>query len=106
MVTPRVTPFPSPPPRYRIEHRQPCRSTVLAVVTDPHPHRCTLDPFVSHLCLDGKHGAVVLVDEATGSVVARRRIERPAPGRPRPWTHPVACPVPWAESQARGQNLA
>ena|GEM_PF-6690310 len=43
------------------------------------PTRRTLDPFVSHLLLEGATGTVVLVDEATGWVVAKRSIAPPDP---------------------------
>ncbi len=62
------------PARYRVEHHQPRRTTVLAVVDHAKPSRRALDPYVSRLVLDGKIGWAVLVSEATGDVVARRRI--------------------------------
>ena len=67
----------STPSRYRVEHRQPKRSTVLDVLVGPKPHRRALDPYVSRLIHDGQTGWAVLVDDATGAVVARRPIERP-----------------------------
>ena len=67
----------STPAQYRVEHRQPCRSTTLAVLTNAKPSIRALDPFLSRLLHDGKSGWAVLVDEATGAVVARRRIEPP-----------------------------
>ncbi len=68
----------STPSRYRVEHRQPRRSTVLGVVVGPKPHRRALDPYVSRLIHDGKSGWAVLVDDATGAVITRRPIERPS----------------------------
>ncbi len=62
--------------RYRVEHRQAHRSKVLAVLTNAKPSSRALDLFVSHLVYDGKRGWAVLVDDATGFVIARRRIER------------------------------
>jgi len=84
-VTPPTPPEPVPPAdadggprRYRVEHRQLHRSTVIAALGRAKPHRRTLDPFVSLLVHQGKAGTVVLVDEATGAVVVSRRIARPA----------------------------
>lgn len=66
-------------PQYRVEHRQPTRTTVMAVLPGAKPHRRTLDPFLSRLIHDGKTGWAVLVDDATGGVVTRRRIEHRQP---------------------------
>ena len=68
---------PGGPARYRIEHRRPCRTTVLAVLTTAKLHLRDLDPFLSRLLLEGKTGWVVLVDEATGEAVLRRRVKPP-----------------------------
>ena len=71
-----------PPPAltYRVVLRQPRRITVLAVVSGEKPHHRTLDPFASRLLLEGVSGVLELVDDATGTVVARRRLE-PLGGR-------------------------
>lgn len=66
----------SVPPTYRVEHRRPRRSTVLAVASGAKPHWRALDPYVSRLIHEGEAGWIVLVDEATGQVVTRRPIER------------------------------
>jgi hypothetical protein len=36
----------------------------------------TLDPFVSRLAQDGLRGDVVLIDDETGEVIARRKVPR------------------------------
>jgi hypothetical protein len=66
----------SPPtaPRYRVEHRARGAVALLGVLEGVFPHHATLDPFVSYLLHRGQDGRVVLVDEATGAVVARRRV--------------------------------
>lgn len=66
----------STPVQYRVEHRQPRRSTTLGVVTWGKPSWRSLDPYVSRLLHDGKTGCVVLVDGATGRVVRRRELAR------------------------------
>ena len=71
-----------PPTRYRVEHQQPRQTRVLAILEHAPPHHRTLDLFVSQLLLQGKRGWVRLVDEATGQVVAKRRIEAPSRGNP------------------------
>ena len=63
-----------PPTRYRVEHHQPRQIRVLATLEHARPHHRTLDLFVSQLRLQGKRGWVRLVDDATGEVVAKRRI--------------------------------
>lgn len=40
------------------------------------PQYRTLDPFVSRLVQDGRHGEVVLIDDETGKIVARRKLAR------------------------------
>ena len=60
--------------RFRVEHRQPNRTTVLGMFTGARPHRRVLDPFLSRLVLDGGTGFVVVLDEATSEVVVCRRI--------------------------------
>jgi len=46
----------STPPRYRVEHRQPRRSTLLGVLVGLKPHRRTLHAYVSRLIHDGRTG--------------------------------------------------
>ena len=68
----------STPSQYRIEHRENRLTTVLGVHTGTKLNWRTLDPYVSHLLLEGRTGTVVLVQDATGWVLARRTIERAA----------------------------
>jgi hypothetical protein len=42
----------------------------------------TLDPFVSRLLQDGHEGEVVLVDDETGEIIARRKVSRTHLARP------------------------
>ena len=71
----------SEPLQYRVEHRdenrQPCRCTVLAVISNATPTTRALDPFLNRLIHEGKTGWAVLVDDGTGEVVVRRRIVWP-----------------------------
>jgi hypothetical protein len=58
---------------YRVVYRDGAWARDLGRLPDAAPHRATLDPFLSRLRLDGvAHGELVLVDEATGRIVARR----------------------------------
>ena len=66
---------------YRVEHRAGDRVRPLGELRGVPAHHATLDPFVSMLLRDGDGGEVVLVDTATGAVVARRRV-RPFPAKP------------------------
>lgn len=59
---------------FRVEHRQPGITRVLAILQNAKLHASTLDPFVSRLLYDGKQGTVVLVNEDTGAIVAKRRL--------------------------------
>jgi hypothetical protein len=59
-------------PTYRVELCRPRRITVLGVVSGEKPSVRTLDPYTSRLTLDGVRGTVRLVEEATGTIVARR----------------------------------
>jgi len=66
---------------YRVEYRAEGTVRALGELRDVPAHHATLDPFVSMLLRDGDGGEVVLVDTATGAVVARRRV-RPFPSKP------------------------
>ncbi len=71
---------------YRIEHRVGNRVTVLGRVADVTRHVSTLDPWLSRLLLEGAAGELVLIEEATGAVIARRSLGDEPPriaGRPR-----------------------
>jgi hypothetical protein len=70
---------PSQPERwYRVEHRHGERARSLGRIAGVPAHIATLDPFRAHLLLTGVAGGhLVLVDEETGAVVARRAVHRP-----------------------------
>jgi hypothetical protein len=69
-------PEPMPVPRrHAVEHRDGERGRPLGWVPDAFPHHSTLQLFLSWLLLDeGGGGQLVLVDEATGEVAARRAV--------------------------------
>lgn len=69
--------------KWRVEHRCGAETAVLGYLDYAFAHHAELTPFVGHLRLAGRElGEVVLVDEATEVVVARRRLRRgPAPRR-------------------------
>ena len=77
-----------PEPVYRVEHRVRSKRTALGSLGGVRPHHMALEPFVGDLLRRGLTGEVVLVDEATGTVVARRRI---APFGPRAWRRAGGC---------------
>jgi len=62
-------------PIYRVELRQPRRICHLGKLTNSKPHVRTLDPFFSRLVRDGHQGWLLLVDDRTGAVVAKRRLD-------------------------------
>jgi len=59
---------------FRVELRQPRRRVFLGTLVGARPHRRSLDPFLSRVLQDGENGWLVLINEDTGQVVARRRI--------------------------------
>jgi hypothetical protein len=59
---------------YRVELRTPGKVRLLGRLPDARPHFRALDPFASRLIRDGSQGWLMLVDEETGGVVARRRV--------------------------------
>ena len=70
--------------RARVEHRGPWGTTVLGRLDGCAPHHATLAPFAGRLLLEGRAGGeLVLVDEASGAVLARRRVA-PRRGRGAP----------------------
>jgi hypothetical protein len=69
-------------PRYRVEHREHGTIRPLGTIDHAFAHHTALDPFVSALVLAGEGGEVLLVDDATGAVVARRAV-LPYQGKPR-----------------------
>lgn len=63
---------------YRVEHRDRHRTRVLGRLADAFVSHHTLEPFLSRLLQDGaRHGQLILVDDATGRVVARRAVRLP-----------------------------
>lgn len=64
----------SPGPTYRIEHRTGDAVTVLGHTTASHARQSDLSEHASRLMAAGATGELVLVDEATGEDVARRRL--------------------------------
>jgi hypothetical protein len=59
---------------FRVELRQPRRRIFLGTVIGARPHRRSLDPFLSRVLQNGERGWLVLINEDTGQVVARRRV--------------------------------
>jgi hypothetical protein len=70
----RQRPAPEPQLRYRVEHRDGDAVSLLGCLEGVSPHPATLDPFVSALLRRGLNGQVLLVDDATGAVAARRTV--------------------------------
>jgi len=70
----------------RIEHRLVDETpVVLGRLDQCFGHHAELAPYDAHLRLAGRaRGDVVLIDETTGEVVARRRLERPTRSRSAP----------------------
>jgi hypothetical protein len=64
--------------RFRVELRQPRRVRHLGMITTTKPHFRTLDPFYSRLVRDGLTGWLLLIDDRTGAIVARRHISTAA----------------------------
>jgi hypothetical protein len=64
---------------YRVVYRDGERTRVLGrLPAEGAPTHYTLDPFLSRLLLAGvEDGELLLVDAATGRVVARRAVRRP-----------------------------
>ncbi len=78
----------------RVEHRrEDSPPVVLSHLDHCFGHHAELAPYDAHLRLSGRaHGEVVLIDEKTDEVIARRRLERPARSRPRSATRPRVAP--------------
>ena len=60
--------------RFRIEHRDQGKTRVLGHLSDVYPHHSALEVFIPMLLAEGQTGWAVMIDEATETVVARRRI--------------------------------
>jgi hypothetical protein len=86
---------------WRVEWRGAGGTEVLARLDSGYRHHTALEPWVSRLRADGRReGELALVDEASGAVVARRRLDRPVrrrtptpPRRERPRTSRAAGPA-------------
>jgi hypothetical protein len=64
--------------RYRVEHRVGAAAVVLARGWDVAPRRAALAPYATAFA--NARGKLVLIDEATGAVVACRRLLGPIRG--------------------------
>lgn len=62
----------APSPTFRIEHHTDQDRRVVEYLDDAVRHHRALDPYVDHLLVDGHTGWLVLIEQATGGVVARR----------------------------------
>jgi hypothetical protein len=73
---------------YRVELHRDGEVILLGRMMEARAHFRTLDPFLSQLTREGAHGWLLLVDEATNEIVARRHIEPKDPpgsaGSPNP----------------------
>ena len=64
--------------RYRVIYRDDGRVRAFGRLAGVAPTRGALDPFLSRLLLAGvDRGELLLVDEATRQIVARRNVRRP-----------------------------
>lgn len=61
-------------PRYRVELHHDGEIRLLGQLVEARPHFRTLDPFLSQVTRDGLDGWLVLVDERSDKIVARRRV--------------------------------
>jgi hypothetical protein len=78
---------------YRVEHRAGDEVVVLGYLEGVAPHHTILVPFVSTLLHHGAGGQLVLIDTATGAVVARRRV--------RPFGDKGGDPFRWSGNRGR-----
>ena len=71
-------------PAYRIEHRRGHDASLILAFGDEAPFpQLTLAPAAKQLLAAGETGQVVLIDQATEAIVARRHlVRRGVPGRP------------------------
>jgi hypothetical protein len=60
---------------YRVELHHDGEILVLGHMLEARPHFRTLDPYLSQLTRNGMAGWLLLVDEQSDKVVARRRVE-------------------------------
>jgi hypothetical protein len=73
-LTRSAGPFPPTAPAYRVEHREGGTVSSLGRLKGVPAHHATLTAFVSGLLRAGCGGELVLVDDGTGAVVARRTV--------------------------------
>jgi hypothetical protein len=73
---------PTRPKTYRVEHHEHGQVQTLGQLTGVAPHHATLEIFVGDLLRRGAGGMLLLIDETTGAVVARRQV-RPFASKPR-----------------------
>lgn len=64
------------PTRFRVEFRAPGKTRVLAILHGAKAHRSSLDLYYSPLVHEGKQGWLVLIDDESDVVVAKRRLSR------------------------------
>ena len=67
---------------YRVELHRDGEIRVLGRMTHARAHFRTLDPFLSQLTREGATGWLLLVDERTNEIVARRRVDGHEPPGP------------------------
>ncbi len=70
---------------YRIEHRSAGRCTVVGTSDDPVARIDVLEPIADMLLDRNLGGDLLLIEEATGTVVARRPVWLPGDERPVWW---------------------
>jgi hypothetical protein len=61
--------------RYRVELHRKGEIVVLGRKLAARPHFRTLDPYLSQVTRDGLDGWLLLIDEESDKIVARRRVE-------------------------------
>jgi hypothetical protein len=67
---------------YRVELHREGEILILGRMTHARAHFRTLDPFLSQLTREGATGWLLLVDERTNEIVARRRVDTQSPEDP------------------------
>jgi hypothetical protein len=68
--------------QYGVEHHEQGRVQSLGQLTGVAPHHTSLEIYVGKLLCRGARGLLLLIDEATGAIVARRAV-RPFAAKPR-----------------------
>ena len=85
---------------YRVEHHAGDQVRALARIPDVYAHHTTLTPFRSRLLLAGiREGELVLIDEATGAIVACCPV-RPQRRRASRRREPTTPAIPKVRSEA------